>query len=124
MKLSEAILLSIGAVKEIRSNFFIPDGPCGCALGTALYSTGLRKRLPGEYTNGTQYFREIERLWPWTKAVIGDGSRTIAEEISYRHVNGQSRESLAAWITTIEPPDSPTPAPVTQEEVREANAVS
>ena len=33
MKLSEAIVLSIGAVKEIRSNFFIPMGHAAVPSG-------------------------------------------------------------------------------------------
>lgn len=107
MRLSEAILLSIGAVNNQRYQFFNPDrwedtdGPCGCVLGTALYSMGLRQK-DGRFgiTSGgdeISYFRAIEQLWPWTR------KNNIATEMAVRHARGGSRESIAAWIATIEP---------------------
>ena len=109
-KLSEAILLSIGAVRERRDLFLIDDnGPCGCAIGTALYSVGVRY---GDLSS-------LYQFWPWTRGACPAGQETniytqryprippeqwtISHEISHRHVVGTSREAIAAWIATIEP---------------------
>ena len=91
MKLSEAILLSIGVVKEDRTTYFESsiEGPRGCAIGTALYSIGYHNWI-------NNYIETVERVWPWTR-------NGIADEISARHVCGESRESLAAWIASVEP---------------------
>lgn len=102
MKLSEAILLSIGVVKENRRKFLHEtyEGPCGCAIGTGLWSVGHRD----DHTSVSGIFDGIdrcEREWPWTKE-YSLGNITIAHRISKRHIDGESRESLAQWIATLE----------------------
>jgi hypothetical protein len=95
MKLSEAIRLGIGAVKNDASVFLIErrkEGPCGCAIGTALYSVGEKYSCEG--------IADCERYWPWTK------KDDISFQISSRHFKGESRESIAAWIETIEPQEA------------------
>lgn len=98
MKLSEAIRLGIGVVKNDRSLWLIPrdNGPCGCAIGTALYAAG--KAHGGWVTRGIEKCHET---WPWT-AETYKGTITIAQELSMRHGLGASRESLADWIESLE----------------------
>lgn len=113
-KLSEAILLGIGAVKEDRKLFLRFDNnhnPCGCAIGTALYAIGHdTKHLMSDPT-GSIWVKEVTELWPWTasrsQSPIFSNLRDIAQEISDRHLMGESRESIAAWIASIEPKDEP-----------------
>lgn len=103
IKLSEAILLGIGAVREERLQYLNlhgfggRPGVCGCAIGTALYAVGCRivygRDVPVCYT------RAMEKLWPWTK------TGSIVSAMSLRHIRGETRESIAAWIATIEPQD-------------------
>lgn len=108
MRLSEAIRLGIGVVQDDRNLWlFVPEVGCphGCAIGTALYSVGVRTVLEYpelvERGNG----REIcEIIWPWTKATSAENEyMTIASLISFRHHCGESREAIAAWIESIEP---------------------
>ena len=102
-KLSEAILLSIGVVKEQRDIYLKTDSePCGCAIGTALYSVGLRY---GDLSS-------LYQFWPWTRQAYSYGIRTIAQEISRRHIAGASREAIAAWIATIEPQEEGAKEPL------------
>lgn len=118
MKLSEAILLGIGAVRNDKTTFLrFSNGLCGCAIGTAIYSVGKHR----EFLEGRPGIDMCHELWPWTKALYKEGSAiSIAEKISTRHYFGESRESLAAWIATIEPQEEPVAAP----EERQADAVS
>ena len=110
MKLSEAILLSIGAIRNEPLQFFNPNGyrskpgACGCAIGTALYSMGLRvqsRKLPGYENIWCQqaYWELMKQYWPW----LHD---ELISEISCRHTAGESRESIAKWIATIEPEEA------------------
>ena len=119
-KLSEAILLSIGVVGERRDFYLIDDNdrPYGCAIGTALYSVGLRY---GDLSS-------LYQFWPWTRGACLAGQETsvysqryprippeqwtIAHEISHRHVVGASREAIAAWIATIEPQEEGAKEPL------------
>ena len=93
MKLSEAILLSIGAVDNEPRLFLSTnrDKPCGCAIGTALYSLG-----ETEYTVTSSWIVALQRHWPWLSYELG-------VEVSTRHSSGESRESIAQWIASIEP---------------------
>jgi hypothetical protein len=110
MKLSEAIRLGAGAVKEDRAVYLSmnrPD-PCGCALGTAMYAMGARSML--DYYDGT--FKQ----WPWL-ALPGpkcpececlhhgtDDIPSVAFTISVLHcAHKWTRERIAAWVATIEP---------------------
>lgn len=109
MKLSEAILLGIGAVEERRNVFLlVHPHPCGCALGTAFYAAGKAdeyKQLPIAMDSAIRF---CQSLWPWTARPVEPGSPiTVAGRISSRHFHGESRESIAAWIATIEPQDEP-----------------
>jgi hypothetical protein len=105
MKLSEAITLSIGVVNNNPSIFLAMNdwsgvpGPCGCAIGTALYSAGYRSIYELVSWNGVD---ALIKVWPWTAQKLADG-RSIAGTISDRHSDGESRESIAAWVATIEP---------------------
>jgi hypothetical protein len=101
MKLSEAIRLSIGAVEETRMTW------CGCAIGTALHSLGKKPRYFDEHYGFDGPVQQIIELWPWTAEKCGMDS-SIAMAISNRHSRGESRESIAAWIESIEPQDAPT----------------
>ena len=104
MKLSEAMLLSIGIVRNNISWFHEMDGvPCGCAIVTGLYSVG-QAELTNQYCE-----RALHRVWPWTREKSDRRYSDIANEISLRHFNGESRESLAAWIATIEPAEPAEP---------------
>ena len=111
IKLSEALLLGIPAVKENRNTFLSEDNPqCpeGCALGTAVYAVGVRAKdmryrgFSVNNANPVKVYDKIIELWPWV-------TMKRAKEISVRHTYGESRESIAAWIATIEPQDVPTP---------------
>ena len=97
-KLSDAILLSIGIVRERRDLYLIDDDnndPCGCAIGTALYSVGIR---------GYADLSLLFSFWPWTRHASPSGMGwTIAREISQLHYEGATREAIAAWVATIEP---------------------
>lgn len=103
MKLSEAIVLSIGVVRNDSTLYFSPDGwlngpgPCGCAIGTALYSVGVRSWVDLKSGRPDDWTHEIYYRWPWT---VHD---KIAAALSHRHTRGESREALAAWIATLEP---------------------
>lgn len=105
MKLSEAIRLGIGAVKEDRGSWH------GCAIGTALFAVG-KTGLIHKHWDGLDALQEV---WPWTEApstyhyVRGKSCSSLAHEISFRHCSGESREALAAFIATIEPPDVAVP---------------
>lgn len=115
MKLSEAILLSIGVVKNDPKTWLAgyPDCPRGCAIGTAIYSEGKIQEYEKAMRDGIVI---CEQLWPWTRQLSNKLlNLSIAQEISYRHQTGESREFIAAWIATIEPQeDTPETAPQTQ----------
>lgn len=115
MKLSEAILLSIGAVKNDPTVFLVSKwgDPCGCAIGTALFSIGMTDSLSG--------IDECHQTWPWTAQRFMGQHDSIAHEISMRHSNGESREALAQWVATIEPVElDPTPTPTHEHHAQEA----
>lgn len=116
MKLSDAILLGIGAVEERRNVFFLPkelnrdsdySRPCGCAIGTALYSVGMRSSC----SSVDEYVAAMQAHWPWV-------TLDCFLHISGRHAYGESRESIAAWIATIEPQDEPVVMPADAEKAR------
>lgn len=101
MKLSEAILLSIGVVRNARSWFYVIDGePCGCAIVTGLYSVGGEQAASRTLISCSEALGEY---WPWTSKIMPDRSVSYAAEISMRHYGGESRESIAAWVAIIEP---------------------
>ena len=106
-KLSEAILLSIGVVRERRDLYLIDDnGPCGCAIGTALYSVGVRNDA---------HLSFLYKFWPWTNQAYSSKVwwvKTIGREISRRHYKGATREAIAAWIATIEPQEEEAKEPL------------
>ena len=110
MKVSQAIRLSIGVVREDRS-LYLFDG-AGCALGTAYYSLGHRFLARAE---------EAEREWPWLRTSV-----QCPEEQCYRysfdvptslvishlhHTHHWSREVIADWIETLEKELEPEEAP-------------
>ena len=102
MQLSDAILLSIGTVKEDRSRFLLQTNNemYGCVIGTGLYSEGVRSM---HLSDGITL---CHKYWPWTRQSYNEKRPfycTIAHEISRRHISGESRECIAAWIAGIEP---------------------
>lgn len=120
-RLSEAILLGIGAVRENRDVFLAGTShdPCGCALGTALFIVGEKPTAEG--------IDLTHKYWPWTRMEVQcpDGEkfpslvfpsklwtcdyvdhrfRTVANIISHLHYNHHwTRERIADWVATIEP---------------------
>src|SRR5678809_1403200 len=101
IKLSEAILLGIGVVKNERKTWWRDNEGelSGCALCTALYAVNA---LP-KYQFSDYVYEAIYEQWPWTRSIIPTKYTDIAREISYRHFSGKSRESLAAFVASIEP---------------------
>ncbi len=113
MKLSEAIILSIGMVTNYRSAWLLPgdNGPCGCAIGTALYSVFGEAAI-----HAGSGIDRCHAEWPWTRNKWHcHEEHSIAHEISHRHYKGESRESIAAWIATIEPAEVPVAVPAETE---------
>jgi hypothetical protein len=56
--------------------------------------------------------------WPWLQVPCEElwGDLDVFSQISCRHFYGESRESLAAWIASIEPQDTePTTKDVAHE---------
>lgn len=115
MKLSEAILLGIGAVDNNRMIWWstnVSGVPSGCALGTALYSVGRitnTKEQPTVYS--THIFSMCQLEWPWI-------SKEKLNCIIQRHFKGESREEIAQWIASIEPQDQPITQGVEDEALR------
>src|SRR3990167_9015095 len=112
MKLSEAILLGIGLVKNDRGTFGYIDssGQCqGCAITTALVAIGKFDQNIHEGSAG------LHRFWPWTACNSKEFMNCpISMEISHRHYMGESRESIASWVATIEPTDIPIEQPIVE----------
>lgn len=106
MKLSEAILLGIGSVKNDSSLWLsFDEHPCGCAIGTAIYAAGKQTMYEQMGYDG---ILTCQALWPWTLNPSPQNEYiTIASHISLKHGDGESREAIAAWIATIEPQDEP-----------------
>lgn len=105
MKLSEAIRLSIGVVTEVRNCYLVPrwtdDGNkywCGCALGTAGYSIGLRDLC---HPDDARLFEAFPLLG--TMVEKGPYYGTLAQVISCLHYKGHmTREEIAQWVESLE----------------------
>ena len=129
MKLSEAILLGSTVVKNDRMTYLRiidPECPEGCAIGTGLYAVGERLSPHGLCVFTTdEAMTTLYKHWPWTERLSGkyhckipEGyirEITIGEEISTRHVCGEPRESIAAWIASIEPQEAQVEQPQVSE---------
>lgn len=106
MKLSEAIRLGAMLKPQARYYGLTPDGRT-CALGAALDAIGC----------ATNNYSDVLNHWPLAgkKAVHPlTGSPMLVMSI-VRVLNDEerwSREQIAAWVETLEPPDMPTPEPV------------
>jgi hypothetical protein len=113
MKLSEAIRLGIGAVRNARMSFLCmdeDDDMCGCALGAAMYTMGYRTM---------EHDHEAFKEWPWLMPPIAYESpmgherryfRSTAHAISFLHLSQRmTREQIADWVETIEPTETPAP---------------
>lgn len=102
MKLSEAIVLSIGAVRNYRASWMKYDGDilCGCLVTTALFSIG-------KLDDAEQGSKALHTYWPWTARPGTDfginSPCPFAMILSGYHYAGQSREALADFVATIEP---------------------
>src|SRR5678809_21729 len=101
IKLSEAILLGIGAVKNEHKTWWRDNEGelSGCALCTALYVVNA---LP-DWKFSDYIYEAMYKQWPWTRSKRPMKHVDIAKEISQRHFKGESRESLAAFVASIEP---------------------
>lgn len=114
MKLSDAILLSIGIVEDDQWIWLHDEPPSGCVIGTALYSMGMKTR-----DLATVGIRELMyEYWPWLAVdkSLRYTKADIVGELSHRHFGGASRKELAAWIASIEPPEVGTPIMAPTEE--------
>jgi len=117
-KLSEAIRAGADIVEDAHGiTLMIPgdknysgDKPCGCAIGTALYSAGERQ------IGTAARFRMLAKAFPVAKelplcpvcdggySLYGDNPRTSpggAIECLYEH-HSWSRKAIAEWVETIE----------------------
>lgn len=114
MKLSEAIRL--GSTLKPHAVHYLYDGQGTCAFGAALDAIG---RLDTEnVAKGLN--ADVLNIWFWLNDFgqcphCHDGGSLAA--IVAAHLNdahGWTREQIAAWVASIEPPD----APAAQETVR------
>lgn len=93
MKLSEAIRLG-SIMTEQASGIYFDVGVGGkpetaCALGAALIAAGMTQDI------GAPYFDRLYARWPMLDL-------KLAEEIVRRNDSGESRESIADWVETLE----------------------
>lgn len=105
MKVSEALRLGIGVVEDDKT-LWLRTYPCigGCAIGTILYAVGFC--VQDIINKGVRAC--LDETWPWLKVPSGMQykSQDIVSELSHRHYHDESRESLAAWLASIEPQDN------------------
>lgn len=109
MKLSEAIRLSIGVFNEQREIFMCRDGyggvpgPCGCALGTAAYSVGMRVLMCHISKELAAHFPILLHKVSWP--IFGHYfpmERELRDWISVSHFRGMSREAIADRVEQLE----------------------
>jgi hypothetical protein len=128
MRLSEAILLGSTIRPQTFGRVFDTHG--SCAFGAALEAAGAKYQPEGLSTADEFLNYDVRKLWTWLVnssepcpdcgKVAGFGTR----EVIAAHLNDAhrwSRERIAEWVSTIEPPEKVADAAVTRE--REAEAV-
>ena len=123
-KLSEAIIL--GAMLRPCVPTVVLEECGSCSLGAALEAQGFTPATRSR--DGRCSFQHIQHLWPWTAQRIAlaqwpvelsDEKRNfyhrnsdyIWQAISLMTIAWESRERVAAWVSTIEPAE-PIAAPV------------
>lgn len=110
LKLSEAIRLGSMSTEKCRGFVCRYDG-ARCALGAAALAIGSQARVTGEA------IAEMRKRWPWTRLMVNGPEPILIGEVSplptIVYLNDQtnwSREQIADWVATIEPPE-PAPEP-------------
>jgi hypothetical protein len=112
MKLSEAIRLGAMLRPQGRIDFFSADGK-SCALGAALEARGIQHRILATPAESDAIYGQLYRWWPWLRVLSIDA-------ITYRNdVEGWTREQIADWVATIEPPEEAQSAAAATEELVE-----
>ncbi len=119
MRLSEAILL--GSTLSVQGfNDGSMTGNNRCALGAATQALGIGSAL---------LYSELEDEYPWLRSALecpdgcGIGPRpgiSVIWHLNDRHL--WTRERIAEWVSTIEPPEESANADSTRE--RAENSVS
>lgn len=127
MKLSEALILGEFVVPPVKNHFFSWSRGqlCGaCAVGRGCLAAGFKPNAKHIFadTEALYLAKFMGETWPWTNEWYSNSrvkyyelNRVLAE-ISDRYEKcGQSMQEIAAWIATIEPPDTPVaPEPSTE----------
>ena len=105
MKLSEAIRLGAMLRPQAFKVYFWLDN--SCALGAAAEAAGVSYGC-----TSTAHFR-IVLLWPWLRTMVGRQCPACALDACPRkliaHLNDDhkwTRERIADWVATVEPPES------------------
>lgn len=110
MKLSEAIRLGSTLGPQIREAYIGPDSS-SCALGAAILAIGKTVKEASDAGTWGKFMSE----WSFLEQMVGcpvcheasTNSGVIGHHLNDMH--GWTREAIADWVATIEPPTQTTP---------------